>query len=182
MLKRVLLLLGLYLTVTPVLAEPGPQILRMMQTPASAFDLFLFRLYEGAKCNNLVKNTNAEEADLCMTTLDYDAGTNLLSTFFRVYPGAEAMDDFVDQDSAGRNQILLRLLDNTARRVGAVDGWGLIHSTPISYAGNRGDAAEKAFRSELAMRTSTALSTSYDGVVYVATRHPDGSIKYFTNQ
>lgn len=182
MLRCVLLLLGLYLTVTPVLAEPGPQIARMMQTPASAFDLFLFRLYEGAKCNNLVKNTNAEEADLCMTKLDYDAETNLLSTFFRVYPGAEAMDDFVDQGSAGRKQTLLRLLDNTARRVGALDGWGLIHSTPISYAGNRADAAEKAFRTELAMRTSTALSTSYDGVVYVVTRRPDGSVKYFTNQ
>jgi hypothetical protein len=154
----------------------------MMQTPASAFDMFLFRLYEGAKCNNLVQNGNADEADLCMTSIAYDAETNVLSTWFRVYPGAEAMDDFVDQDAPGRKAILLKLLDDTVRRVGALDSWGLLYSTPISHGNAAAVADEKQFRAELAARTTTALSTSYDGVVYVATRHYDGSLKYFTNQ
>jgi hypothetical protein len=165
-----------------VLANPGTQVERMMQTPASAFDMFLFRLYEGAKCNNLVQNGNADEADLCMTSIAYDAETGVLSAYFRVYPGAPAMDDFVDQDAAGRKAIMLKLLDNTVRRVGALDSWGLLYSTPISYAKGAAVADEKEFRVELAARTTTALSTSYDGVVYVATRHYDGSLKYFTNQ
>lgn len=181
MLRCTLMVLGLFAG-TQGLADPTAQIERMMQTPPSAFDLFLLRLYEGAKCNNLVKNTNADEADLCLTSIDYDADSNVLSTFFRVYPGAEAMDDFVDLDAEGRKQIMLKLLDNTARRVGAQDSWGLLHSTPISHGGSAGDADEKAFRAELAARTTTALSTSYDGVVYVATRHFDGSIKYFVSQ
>ena len=181
MLKPALLLLALLLSM-PLSADPGPQISTMMKTPASAFDVFLFRLYEGAKCNNLVKNDNAGEADLCMTALSYDADTNELSTFFRVYPAALAMEDFVDQDAAGRKQLLLQLLDDTVRRVGAVDSWGLLYSTPISHGSKAGDAGEKAFRAELASRTTTSLSTSYDGVVYVATRRYDGVIKYFTNQ
>jgi hypothetical protein len=92
------------------------------------------------------------------------------------------MDDFVDQDAAGRKAIMLKLLDNTVRRVGALDSWGLLYRTPISYAKGAAVADEKEFRVELAARTTTALSTSYDGVVYVATRHYDGSLKYFTNQ
>jgi len=175
-----LILLGILLA-QPVLAQTGSAITHMMQTPATAFDLFLFRLYESAKCNNVVKNVNSDEADLCLSTIKYDADKNILSAFFRVLPGAEAMDDFVDLEAEGRKEIMLKLLENTVRRVGAVDSWGLLHSTPISY-GNENQAAEKSFRAELAARTSTALSTSYDGVVYIATRHHDGTIEYFTSQ
>ena len=71
---------------TSVAADPGPQISNMMKTPASAFDLYLFRLYEGARCNRLIKNTNSDEADLCMTSLAYDVDSNVLSAYLRVYP------------------------------------------------------------------------------------------------
>jgi len=67
------------------------------------------------------------------------------------------------------------------RRVGAVDSWGLLYSTPISHGSKAGDKGEKALRAELAARTTTSLSTSYDGVVYVATRYYGGATKYFTN-
>jgi hypothetical protein len=175
------MLIGVLLT-AQALAEPGPRIAGMMQTPASAFDLFLFRLYEAGKCNNVVKNNNLDEADLCLSSIAYDAEANVLTGFFRVLPGAEAMDDFVDLEADGRREILLRLLDNTARRLGAVDSWGLLHNTPISHGGRVGDADEKAFRAEIAARTTTKLTTSYDGVVYVATRHHDGRIEYFTSK
>ena len=163
-------------------AAPGPQTAKMMQTPATAFDMFLFRLYEAAKCNNVLKNNNADEADLCLSSIKYDTDTNILSTFFRVLPAAEVMEDFVDQDAGGRKEILLKLLDNTVRRVGAVDSWGLLHSTPVAYGRTGSVADEKSFRAELAKRTTTALSTSYDSVVYIATRHHDGSIEYFTSK
>ena len=181
MLRTALLAIGL-LMLTSGSADPGPQISNMMKTPASAFDLYLFRLYEGAKCNRLIKNTNADEADLCMTSLAYDLDSNVLSAYLRVYPGAEVMDDFVDQDTAGRKLILMTLLDNSVRRVGALDSWGLLYSTPISYGMESGSAGERAFRAELAARTTVVLSTSYNGVVYVAKRQYDGSIQYFTNE
>ncbi|MFT5504781.1 MAG: hypothetical protein ACI845_003323 [Gammaproteobacteria bacterium] len=50
----------------------------------------------------------------------------------------------------------------------------------MSYGGGFNQAEEKSFRAELTQRTSTALSTSYDGKVYIATRHHDGTIKYFS--
>ena len=53
-------------------------------------------------------------------------------------------------------------------------------STPISHGWNLNGADEKSFRAELAKRTSTTLTTSYDGVVYIATRHVDGRIEYPT--
>jgi len=181
MIKSLVILFGILLA-QQALAEPSPQIAKMIQTPATAFDMFLFRLYEAAKCNNVLKNSNSDEADLCLSSIKYDADKNILSTFFRVLPAAEAMEDFVDQDTDGRKQIMLKLLDTSVRRVGALDSWGLLHSTPLSHGwkGNVGD--EKSFRAELAQRTSTVLSTSYDGVVYIATRHQDGRIEYFTNK
>ena len=92
-----------------------------MQTPASAFDVFLFRLYEAAKCNQVVRNDHLEEADLCLSSLGYDAEGNVLTAYFRVQPGAFAMEDFVDVDADARKEILLGLLDTTAQRFGAVD-------------------------------------------------------------
>ena len=179
--KNILAILFSLLFVQQVLAAPGPAIVKMIQTPATAFDMFLFRIYEAAKCNTVLKNNNSDEADLCLSTIKYDAEKNVLSAFFRVLPAAEAMDDFVDQEFAGRKEIMLKLLDNTVRRVGAVDSWGLLHNTPISHGWKGSQAEEKSFRTELAKRTSTALSASYDGVVYIATRHQDGTIEYFTS-
>ena len=132
MMKRSLILIGI-LFALPALAAPSGQIARMIQAPASTFDMFLFRIYEAGKCNNVVKNSNSDEADLCLSSIKYDADTNVLSTFFRVLPATEAMEDFVEQDTDGRKQIMLKLLDNTVRRVGALDSWGLLHSTPISH-------------------------------------------------
>lgn len=180
--KKFVMILFAILLGQPVYAETGSAITKMMQTPATAFDIFLFRIYESAKCNNVVKNLNSDEADLCLSTIKYDVDKNILSAFFRVLPVAEAMDDFVDLEADGRKEIMLKLLDKTVRRVGAVDSWGLLHSTPISHGPKANRADEKSFRAELAARTSTVLSTSYDGVVYIATRHHDGRIEYFTSQ
>lgn len=180
--NKVLVILFSLLVTQQVLAEPGQVIAKMIQTPATAFDMFLYRLYEAAKCNNVVKNNNSDEADLCLTSIKYDADKNVLSVFFRVLPGAEAMDDFVVQEFDERRETLITLLDNTVRRVGAVDTWGLLHSIPISHGWKDSQADEKSFRKELAKRTTTALSTSYSGVVYIATRHHDGKIEYFTNK
>ena len=165
---------------SPPVADPA--IARMQVAPASVMDLFLLRVYEAGKCNNVVRNDNADEADLCLTTLDFDPGRQLLSAFFRVLPAALTMDDFVDVDAAGKREILLKLLDNTARRMGAVDTWGLLHSVPVSYGGNIDSDAIKAFRAALAARTTVAVVTSYDGIVYRATRHHDGEVEYFQSR
>lgn len=180
--SRILSMFAILVLTQSAVAQPGPAIGQMMQTPASAFDMFLFRLYEAGKCNTVVKNNNLDEGDLCLSSIQYDADKNILTAFFRVLPGAEAMDDFVDLEKDGRREILLKLLDNTARRVGAVDGWGLLHSIPLGHGAGMAVAAEKSFRAELAGRTTTKLSTSYDGVVYIATRHHDGRIEYFTSK
>ena len=179
--KSRFLLFGLLL-VQQVFAQPSPQIENMMQTPATVFDMFLFRLYEAAKCNNVVKNSNADEADLCLTSIGYDADKNILSVFFRVLPWAEIMDEFVDVEPAERKEIMLKLLENTARRFGAMDSWGLLHSTPMSHGWQGSAADEKSFRAELAQRTVISLSTSYSGIVSVAKRNADGTMKYFTSK
>jgi hypothetical protein len=102
--------------------------------------------------------------------------------FFCSHPVAEHMDDFVEQEPDGRKEILLKLLDNTAKRIGAIDTWGLLHSTPISHGRKLDGADEQSFRAELAKQTSTTLTTSYDGVVNIAIRHADGRIDYPTNR
>jgi hypothetical protein len=100
------------------LAEPSSSIAKVIEKPATAFDMFLFRLYEASKCNNVVKNNNADEADLCLSSLRYDADKNVLATFFRVLPSTMVMDDFSDLESAGRKEIMLKVPGNTASRFG----------------------------------------------------------------
>ncbi len=179
--KRLILALVLG-CLAPAVGAADPAIARMLASPASVMDVFLLRLYEAGKCNNVVRNDNADEADLCLTTLDYDTERDLLNAFFRVLPAAPIMDDFVDLDADGRKEILLQLLDNTARRMGAIDTWGLLHSTPVAYGGDVDADAIRAFRAALAARTTVAVVTSYDGVVYRATRRFDGEIEYFQSK
>lgn len=180
--KPCLLPLIALLAAMPAAAAPGGAIGRLMQTPASAFDLFLLRLYESAKCNRVVRNDNIDEADLCVSTLAYDPDGNQLNVFFRVLPFAEPMDEFVDSDADGRRDILLDLLDNTVKRFGAVDTWGLLHNLPLGFAAVAAGVDERAFRRELAARTTVTLTTSHDGTVYVAKRRFDGKIEYFTSR
>ena len=85
MIKRLLILSSILLA-PQVLAAPGQQVSRMMQTPASTFDMFLFRLYEAGKCNNVLKNNNSDEADLCLSSIRYDADKNILNSFFESCP------------------------------------------------------------------------------------------------
>ncbi len=64
--KKFLVILFSMLFAQPALADPGPATAKMIQTPATAFDMFMFRIYEAAKCNSVLKNNNSDEADLCL--------------------------------------------------------------------------------------------------------------------
>lgn len=165
-----------------LLAAPDPAISKIFNTPASAFDVYLFNLYESSKCNNVVKNNNFDEADLCVNAIKYDPDKNVLTAFFNIVPGAEAMDDFVELEEDDREIILIGVLQNTAKRFGAVSSWGLLHSTPLSHGRVVSIEDEKSFKAALAKRTTTVLSTSYNGIVYIATRHYDDKIEFFSSQ
>jgi len=47
--KKIPMALAGLLLVQPLVAASTPAITKLMETPASAFDLFLFRIYEAAK-------------------------------------------------------------------------------------------------------------------------------------
>lgn len=151
-------------------AAPSAAIANAMQTPASAFDVYLFRLFEAAKCKNWIGEQETRP-DPCMTTLVYDDEQDTLRMHFEMYPTNEAIDDFIEADDEAREQMLLAQIGRLSRRVGIVDTWGMLHSLPLTQAkGFDG----KAFQAALAARSELHLHVSYGSKVYTATRDVDG--------
>ena len=157
---------------THALAAPSAPIASAMRTPASAFDVYMFRLYESAKCKNWI-GAQESQPDPCMTALLYDGDSDTLRMHFEMYPTNEALDDFIDTDDESREQILLGQVERLARRAGVVDTWGMLHSLPLTEAAGFDG---KAFRAALASRTELHLHVTFGSKVYTATRDVDGLV------
>lgn len=156
-------------------AEPSAEIAKLMKTPASVFDVFLFRLYESVKCSNWVGEVE-NEPDFCMTGLHYDNDRNVLTMHFRAYPTNEPLGDFLEVDDLERQDIMTRYIEQVARVAGVQSEWGLLQSIPFHYAGAQPIPGEAAIRSELARRTELRAFVRYEGKVYSATRYLNGKV------
>lgn len=146
------------------------------RTPASVLDLFLFRLLESSKCNSWVKNTNLEEADLCLTSMRFDEASQTLDLHFREHPGSDALGDFLLAEDLEREHILLERLDQVAQRAGVIGEWGLLKSIPVAVFTDTG-FDEASFREQLAARSIVHLHIQFENKVYSATRRLDGSVE-----
>lgn len=73
-------LITFFLIASIAYAEPSQPISKMMKTPASAFDVFLFQLYEQSKCSQgWVGNQDKDDRpDLCMTMINYNFNDNII--------------------------------------------------------------------------------------------------------
>lgn len=161
---------------TPVAhAAPAAPIDAMMKTPASAFDMFLFRLYESGKCK-LWFGDSLDEPDVCITSLRYDPERDALAIYFRAFATAEMLGDFAEVDDDQREIILTEQIERVASIAGAVGDWGMLHSVAIRHGWSGSDVDEGAFRKALAARTAIHLSVSYGSTVYLTTRDADGGV------
>ena len=72
----------LLLVSTYTVAEPSKPIANFIKTPASAFDMYLFRLYEQSKCRKggwFISEPNNKEPNVCMPTpIEYSYEDNII--------------------------------------------------------------------------------------------------------
>lgn len=155
-------------------APSGP-VQGMMDTPASAFDMFMFRLYESGKCK-LWFGDSLDEPDACISSLRYNPDSNQLDIYFRAYATAEMLGDFVEVDDDQREIIMIEATNRMASIAGARDTWGMLHSVPVRHGWSTADVDEGAFRKALAARTAIHLSVSYGTKLFLATRGLDGDV------
>jgi hypothetical protein len=168
--------LALALSAT-AMAAPSPGIKTLMATPASTFDLFMFRLYESVKCKNWTGEVESEP-DFCMTSLHYDADRDLLSMHFRAYPTNESLGDFLEVEDLERQDIVVRYVEQVARIAGVESDWGLLRSMPLRHAGTTKIQDEEKIRLEIASRTQVHIHVTYGSKVYTAVREPDGQVSF----
>ena len=57
------------------LCEPSKPLAKLMDTQATAFDFFLFQIFERTKCQTWFGNE--DKPHMCMTVIDYDFEDNL---------------------------------------------------------------------------------------------------------
>ena len=152
-----------------------------METPASAFDVFLHQLYVAANGMGYFGGPNMKE-QLRIYKLDYDYGTNLVHMGFHISPDHELMKGFNTKDIEGKKNIMLRAAKDIATSVGVEDTdglgqFGLIHYVKIRNGWSSRDFNESKIKEEIAERTVVEITYAWeDKFLYQVRRTPFWSI------
>lgn len=169
-----------------VYAGPSKPIHKMLTTPISAFDFFLFELEEKCKCDKWFGNPNWK-TDPCMTILDYNIQENLIFlTFYIFEPNRSTtyMKGFINSNEAQKEQILLTAIQKlavvlgVAKRESMGKRYGLIQLTPIRRGWFSKDFNEPELKKEIAQRTVLVLQTKYKEKLYNVERQINGEVKF----
>ncbi len=181
--KCALSLIIFFLIASIAYAEPSKPISKMMKTPASAFDVFLFQLHEQSKCyRGWTENQDKDDhPDLCMTTIKYDFDDNIIEMHYFVTLKHKKMAGFKSATDKKKEEILKKVLADLAPLVGVEVSsmafkFGMIQLTPIRKGWGTKDFDESEIREEISKRTVIHLHSKFDGFSYVATRNHNGEI------
>lgn len=187
MFKKAVFLFSVLLFITgTVNAAPSKPILRMLGTPVSSFDFFLFELEESCKCDKWFGNPD-RKSDPCMTVLDYNINDNLISLTFYIYDPSRStiyMKGFINSNELQKEHILRTAMERLAVVLGIAvrdskgKRWGLIQITPIRRGWYNKDFNEAELKDEIAKRTVLILQTKYQGKLYHLKRDIDGNVVY----
>jgi len=165
-------------------------IKRMMESPSSKFDLYIYKLSENLKCRmdrvSLSKTTQAKTP--CMTDIEYDMTGNTLIMYFYVDSSNKNMRNFRGQNKKKKEKTMSELVKNLAIELG-VEGQkvgdevirlGTIQLTPLTYynSSDQSYGENVEFYSEIADITEINLVTNIKSKVYKATRQKSGNYIY----
>ncbi len=185
-----LIILIFHLCQESVKADSNYYIKKMIESPASKFDLYIYKLSETLKCRmdrvSLSKTTQAKTP--CMTDIEYNASDNILLMYFYVDQNNKEMRNFRSKSRKNKEKTLLNLLRTLSIELGVqgqkvgdeVIRLGTIQLTPLSYSYEKqayeGENVE--FYSEIADISEINLITNIGSKVYKATRKKSGSYIY----
>lgn len=180
-----LLLLMICFTGTGITA-PGQSILKMMRTPVTAFDFFLFELEESCKCEKWFGNPNWR-SDPCLTLMEYNIEEDLIYLNFYVHDPSRSstyMRGFTSGSDAQKEQILRKAVERLAVVVGVAERpgtgkpYGLIQVTPIRRGWFNPDFKEAELKDDVVRRTVLTLQTKFQAKLYRVERKNDGQVLY----
>ena len=171
--------MGLLLLGGNAYSEPSKQIDVLMHTPASAFDLFLFQLFERTKCQTWFGSK--DQADICMTTINYDFDDNLIEMNFRALETYEHLKGFKAAPEKQKIELMKSSLTQLASSVGLTKAsagfrYGMIQSIPIRHGWSTKSLNMKEVKEEIVKRTVLFLHFTYSGKTYKAKRDHHGKV------
>jgi hypothetical protein len=145
----------------PVAAAPTSGIDKLLSTPASAFDVFLYRLYIAANAATFFGGSNMSEP-IRIFDLNYDYDSNLITMKFHISVDHKLMNGFTGRTLDAKKEILVRAAQNLAESLGVAprDGKiriGLLQMTEIRYGWVTKDLDESKIKDEIADRTVIEL-------------------------
>lgn len=184
--KLICLIFAVMLIAVTVNAKPGKPILKMLNTPITAFDFFLFELEESCKCDKWFGNPNWK-SDPCMTVLKYNITDDLILLNFYIYDPSRSttyMKGFINSNNRQKEQILraaierLAIVVGVAKRPNKGKRYGLIQVTSIRRGWYDKNFNEAELKDEIAKRTVLTLQTKYQGKLYHIERGINGEIIY----
>lgn len=186
--KRFIPIVILASLIGTVSAEPSRHISALMQTPASTFDFYLYRLYDQTKCFHFFESPVLEEnkPNLCMTNLEYQFDDNLIVMNFFVRENYKHMSGFLNSSEEKKKDILKTIMADLSKDIGVASRdkdnpgfrFGLIQMTPIREGWKTKEFDEYEVREEIANRTVMHLRTNIAGFVYTLTRDQHGKLTY----
>lgn len=182
-LSKYLSIMSLLLLSTPVFSEPTPGIKTLIETPASAFDVFLHQLYIAANGPTFFGGADIKE-QIKIYQLDYDYESNLIAMGFHISPDDKLMRGFKNSDIEGKKDILLRAAKDIATGLGVekrdrIGRFGLIQLLKIRNGWGSADLNEAQIKEEIAKRTVIeVVYASETKVIYQVRRTQSGRYEF----
>jgi hypothetical protein len=181
--RTIVMLMVISLVPMYALAEPSAPITKFMDTPASAFDIFLFHLQENGKCyQTFWGNPGNQKLDLCLTRLEYSYDDNIIEMNFFVNNSHKLLQGISGKPQKDKENVIKSILTDAAQIVGvekipSVGFFGWIQMVPIRHGWSTKNLDESEFRDEIRKRTRVLLYTDpIDGKRYKAVRSHHGEI------
>lgn len=170
-------------------AEPSPGIKKLIVTPASVFDIFLFKLYIEANGPSYIQN-NAD-MPLFIFDLEYDYDSNLILMSFHIGANHEDMSNFPKGNFEEKKKILLRAAKSVATTVGVephnvnigshneLIRLGMIQNISLRNGWGSKDFDEYQLKEEIANRTVIdVVYAREDDVLYKVRRTQLGKYEF----
>ena len=189
MVKKFALSIIIFLLIVPLAhAAPSKLISKMINTPASVFDIFLFQLYNQAKCieGQYFEDRGNPRSPLCMYSIYYDFDDNIIEMNFLVSSKSTKMAGFKYATDNRKEKMVREVLDYIAILVGVEkrpkdlsdSEFKMIQTTLIHFGWATKDFDEDEVRKEIARRTRISLSVS-DAYPFAIEISRDHQVKIF---
>ena len=166
------------------LADPSPQIKKLMNTPATAFDVYLFMLYQTHKCfphKSLAQQDSSYNKmyKYCLSRIEYDWSDNIILMEFSLNEHHPGLKDFYQKSDTEKQELFNKKLNELVMEYGFGKHRGKIHGTQIRYGLKSDDFDEEEFKNEISKRTQIMIFyLGYDGYTYLVKRDHHGNVLF----